>query len=208
MTNPDSIVGLISGRSMSTLAANSIVQLFHEEPRFGISWLLGIGLYVPHNRFVVAENFMLSNRSWLLFVDSDIVFQPNDVRALYAQANGQPGVYGSVYASEDGNFACGMFDEDDEGTYRPLGALPDRPVRGVVGMGLTLIHRDVFTVTGASSFKPYGKSISEDVAFCSRARDAGFTPWIVPASQPGHFKSLVLYSDGRKVSPVTGGELK
>ena len=204
--NPDSIVGFISGTSMCTLTTNSLLKLFQDDNEgcFGGAWLLGLGLYVPHNRYRVAEQFVRTDREWLLFVDSDMVFEPHDVWALYEHATDKPGVYGGVYVGEDGKFCCGPFDEDLPGAYRPLGDIPDRPVRGVVGMGLTLIHRQVLEAIGASLFKPYADSIGEDVAFCSRARDSGFTPWVVPASQPGHYKELVLYADGRQVSSVTG----
>lgn len=196
-TQPDAILGFISGSSVNIWFMHSVFNLFKAdaENRFGADWMLVFGPYIHQNRNRLADQFLDEDREWLFMVDNDMVFNPEDVWALFevADENG-PGIYAGPYLLEDANMACGVWEPEMEFHYHPLVKLPEdpRPI-GVVGAGFTLIHREVFTSIGGGGYTALGPSVGEDVSFSWRAREAGYTPWLVPAANPGHFKQVALY---------------
>lgn len=195
---PDSILGCISGPSVNIWFMHSVFNLFKSEalgPRFNADWLLVYGPYIHNNRNQLVKDFLSTDREWLFMIDNDIVFKPEDVEALYKVANEKgPGVYSAGYLLEDGCLVCGVWDKDIEMTYHPLMALPSEPREiGVVGAGFTLIHRNVFEKIDGNWFSALVPQLGEDLSFSWKAREIGYTPWLVPAANPGHFKTVVLY---------------
>ena len=208
---PDAIVGVVSGPTVNIWWVHSLINLFRSGtmgPRFMSSWLLTMGPYIHTNRNQVQREFMQSDRTWLLSTDNDMVFQPSDVEALFAVADEKgPGIYAAPYLLEDSALAAGAWDEKVEKVYRGLLKLPHAPKRvGMVGMGLTLIHRKVFEDLGEDAFRAISSTAGEDVSFCWRACEAGYEPWLIPAANPGHFKSVVLFPD-ESVRNIVGDEV-
>ncbi len=68
-----------------------------------------------------------------------------------------------------------------------------RPVVAV-GMGLTLMRRDVVEAMAGAHEYPfeYIGNLGEDVVFCLRAKELGFEPMLVPRARIGHLKGVVL----------------
>jgi hypothetical protein len=194
---PDSILGLISGASVSIWFMHSMLDLFKNDVdgRFAMSWLLVYGPYIHSNRNQLQAEFMLTDRDWLFMVDNDITFEPKDVLALFELADEKgPGVYSGPYLLENASLVCGPWDNEIEMVYHPMLSLPEKPCEiGVVGAGFTLIHRKVFEAIGENAFSPIGEHAGEDLSMSWRAREAGYTPWLVPACNPGHFKSVTIY---------------
>ena len=200
--SPDSILGFITGPSVSFWFMHSVLNLFKNdaENRFNEDWLLGFGPYVHANRNQIQEQFMDTGRDWLLSVDNDIVFTPGDVWALYREADKRgPGIYHGSYVLENGFQVCGVWNDEEPMVYHNLVALPEKPTEiGVVGMGFTLVHHEVFLATGPEAFWPVdGRASGEDLSFSWRAREAGYTPILVPECNVGHHKMNVLYPHGQ-----------
>lgn len=198
---PDSIIGFISGPSVRLMFMHSVVNLFGNDVanRFANSWIVKIGPYIHANRNALQSEFMETGRDWLLSVDNDITFTPGDVYALYDEAAKRgPGIYHGSYVLESGFQVCGVWNDDEPYVYHNLVKLPEKPVEiGVVGMGFTLIHREVFEATGPEAFWPVnGFSTGEDLSFSWRAREAGYTPILVPGCNVGHEKTNTLYTSG------------
>jgi hypothetical protein len=200
MNEPDSILGFITGSSVNFWFMHSVLNLFKNDPRnrFNADWLLVFGPYIHANRNQLQEQFMDTGRDWLLMLDNDMVFTPGDVFALYDEAERRgPGVYSGPYVLENGFMVCGVWNDDEPMVYHNLIQLPEHPMEiGVVGMGFTLIHRQVFEDIGEGSFWGITPQTGEDLSFCWRARDAGHTPVLVPACNPGHGKGVTVFPHG------------
>lgn len=210
MSKPDSIVGFISGQNVNVWFMHSIFDLFKrdEDQRFGADWLLVLGPYIHSNRNQLQAEFMDTDREWLLMLDTDLVFKPEDVWPLFELAEEQgPGIYSGPYLLENGALVCGLWNDERAFVYHPLLGLPQEPCRiGVVGAGFTLIHREVFEAVGENAFSPVAEHSGEDLSLCWRAREAGYTPWLVPACNPGHFKTVALYA-GNHARNLIGEEV-
>lgn len=202
MNQPDSILGFITGPSVSFWFFHSVLNLFRNDPqnRFNWDWVLTFGPYIHANRNNIQDDFMKTGRDWLLSVDNDIVFTPADVFALYDVADKRgPGIYHGSYVLEGGVQVCGTWNDEVPMVYHNLVQMPTKPTEiGVVGMGFTLVHRDVFEAIGPGAFWPVNEegSTGEDLSFSWRAREAGFTPILVPECNVGHHKMNVLFTHG------------
>jgi hypothetical protein len=195
--DPDSVLGFITGPSVSFWFMHSVLNLFKNDVnnRFNADWLLVLGPYIHANRNQMQDQFLDLGRDWLLSVDNDIVFTPGDVQALYDVADERgPGVYSGAYVLENGFMVCGVWDDDEPMVYHNLIQLPAEPTEiGVVGAGFTLIHRDVFQAIGPGAFWPLEGNRGEDLSFSWRAREVGYTPVLVPKCNVGHSKNIVMF---------------
>ncbi len=53
----------------------------------------------------------------------------------------------------------------------------------------------MFEAIGENAFSPIGEHAGEDISLSWRAREAGYTPWLAPKANPGHFKQITIYPD-------------
>lgn len=153
--------------------------------------------YIPQGRMDVVKSFLETDAAWLWFLDYDLVFPPislDTMLKVIETAEPDIKILGALYFNrfDDGNLwpiwtqpANGL-----EFTNIPsvqLGEL--RKVSGI-GMGCTLIHRDVFEAM-AVKYAPdpwyaFGHDLiqdprdgsfmraGEDTTFCRRAAELGF----------------------------------
>lgn len=144
---------------------------------------------------------------YLMWIDSDIVFQPTDFEKLLRR---DLDIVGGVYLMDNNtNYAVvknwdvkyfqtnGMFEfmerSDIAGQTDPIEVC-------YTGFGFLLIKRGVFEKLEYPWFEPhvtdFGNGVkdfaSEDVSFCIKARDAGFKIHIDPTVQLGHEKMRTL----------------
>lgn len=206
---PDATLGFITGPSVSYWFMFSVFNLFKDDRghRFDADMMAVYGPYIHRNRKELQSEFMESGRDWIFMVDNDMFFVPDDVWALFDESKRGPGIYSAPYVLEDGTMDCGPWTTDQPMIYHRMGNLPTEPCDvGMVGAGFTLIHRDVFGALGEDAFSALSPIHGEDVSFCWRAREAGFTPRLVPGSKPGHVKQVVVFPDDR-VRNMVGGEV-
>lgn len=184
-----------------------------------LSFRASANLAGPRNR--VVETFLAYNRAdWLLFLDSDMTFDPDLVERLleYADPEKAPIVGGLCFGFDDNGDVLptlyGFLDEDDQPdklqVVRYKEWVPDSMYQ-VAGTGAAclLIHRSVLEAMrdfdhprGKKGFNdafPWfqemehnGKPVGEDIAFCWRAIQAGFPVYVNTAVQLGHVKDRVL----------------
>ncbi len=150
----------------------------------------------------VARKFMLVNSEWLLTLDTDMVFSPEDFDALLASADpdSAPIVSGMYFVDERpprpaaantvGTSIKSITDWEDDKLI---------PVDWC-GAGFMLVHRSVFEKLGDDPYRqdivaPSGALVGEDYSFCERARQAGFTVQVDPRVFIGHVKPRVLGFD-------------
>ncbi len=210
MRQADTLLAFASGPSVALHFMHSVISLFKADMnlRFAADFIIASSPYIHENRNELTRAFLQTDRDWMFMVDNDMVFEPSDVFALLKAAEERgPGIYSAPYPMENGNFVCGPWSPDpDEIAYHPLQKVPDTVVPcGMVGAGFTLIHREVLEAVGEEPWRSVRSTFGEDVSFCWRAKEAGYTPWLVPV-HPGHTKTIVFYAD-KKNTNLHGGEV-
>jgi len=209
---PDSIASYIAGGSaVAQEWAASLRELLLKRPRFDEKVIAVRGVILFDNRNKVTRQFLDSGRKWLLMTDTDIVFTPEDVDALYDAAGRHgPGVYSGIVVSlghtgirpiyGDWSYAAQTCKFRKE--PHPADA-PDEPM-AMVPTAFLLVHREVFEALGDDGWFDHLRAtdgskriFGEDIAFCLRTLEAGYPIYVVPKARPGHVKTGVFYPDPR-----------
>jgi hypothetical protein len=161
---------------------------------------------VSRARNLLVKDMIDSDATDLLFIDSDINFEPDDIFRLMAWgADPKKGIVAGVPRTRSENkvyIADLDYDENGELTMNGMGL-----VRGKrVATAFMLIRREVFEQMMAAhpewvykdqrsdrmipclfDFKLTEEGyIGEDFLFCDRARELGFEVWIDPTIKLGH----------------------
>lgn len=146
---------------------------------------------------------------WILWIDSDIVFTPKDIEALLmTKGDIVSGLYimqnnttftavkdwDTEYYKEHSNFKFVTRENLKEPGYK----LPFEV--SYVGMGFMAVRKGVYEAIPYPWFEPESFDLgngmydfcSEDVAFCLKAKRAGFKIVVNPAIIVGHEKKIVL----------------
>jgi hypothetical protein len=174
------------------------------------------GLYVADSRNQVCRRFLSakfpdgSQPEWLLFLDTDIVFKPEQVYQLldaadpderavvggmyFGYLDGAPTpVWRKLYNDEQFHNEWGTLNVVNIGTIEKVDA---------VGMGFTLIHRNVLTkmaeVYADDDWTWFGHDkwgrlhLGEDLTFCHRAAQVGYPTYGDSRNIVGHIKPLTI----------------
>ena len=189
--------------------ATSLARLAQVAPQHGIDLQIGsiAGCsVVSRARNLLAKDFLESECTDLLFIDSDINFDANDVLRLLAwTTDAKKGIIAGVPRVRDVNktyIADLDYDENGELTMNGMGL-----VRGQrVATAFMMVQRKVFedlveahpewnyfdkrsgrVVHGIFDFDLTEEGyIGEDFLFCDRARAQGYEVWIDPTISLGH----------------------
>lgn len=152
------------------------------------------GPSIPHNRNSVFERARLEGDS-LLFIDSDMVFTPQDIKRMEKHLETHDVVTGVCVMGFPG-WPPAVFDEK----RRPIENIKAEDGLfeiGSCGAAFLGISKPVIQ-TLIEPFTPlaeekYGQYYGEDISFCMRAREAGFRIWCDPKLQIGHIKTVIKY---------------
>ena len=169
------------------------------------------GPYIPQNRNLVCERFLQLPVSceWLWFFDIDIDFPRDILDNLLEVASRERPIVGALYLNQvtgkpPGTWWPTWSDECGRVEKVVMGAIHELTT---LGMGCTLIHRDVIVALaerhkddpwpwfGHDILEHDGipERVGEDETFCARARAAGFSVWGL-AELVGHVKSVCIGS--------------
>lgn len=198
-------------QSVLACAARSHQHGFLLRPR-----LCESGPRIDKARNMLVEAFLDTDDEYLLFCDTDIVFAPQDVKALLEVDAPIAGALYFTAAAGMEPWPVALEGPNEEGKYPPID-LPEPPedfddlpeleqvawmtaatqprTVAAVGCGLMLIRRDVvIDVASAYDGLPfaYADDRGEDVTFCLRAGELGYETVLVPAARVGHVKASVL----------------
>jgi hypothetical protein len=163
-------------------------------------------LYIAKSRNQACKQFLDDTTcKWLLFLDTDIVFKPQDVYDLLAAAGDDKQIIGGLYFGYcEGDLLPVWRKKYADRTGKPYGTLP-RITFGTleeydaIGMGFTLIRRDCLETMREEYGKDpwtwfghdlYGAShLGEDITFCERAAKLGIKTWGHSGIVLGHQKT-------------------
>ncbi|MBQ1047865.1 hypothetical protein KBX50_05250 [Micromonospora sp. C51] len=169
----------------------------------------GANVAAARNRLV--NWFLDTHADWLLMVDTDMVWTPEDVTTLLAHAHpdAAPIVGGLCFAKEFDSGAVWptLFEAEDAGGFPRLFRFHSWPPNALyqvdgTGAAFLLVHRTVFETVAARGFSvaypwfqetenPAGR-VSEDLTFCLRARACGYPVHVHTGVQVGHIKTHVV----------------
>jgi hypothetical protein len=144
------------------------------------------------------------NYTHLMWIDSDMVFKPEDLDKLLAH---DKDIVSGVYLMEGGSSYATVKEWDEEffqknGSFQfltPEVAGTELMEVAYSGFGFMLIKHGVFEALEYPWFRPIFYNIgdcmdfcAEDVGFCRTATEKGFKIWVDPSVKVGHEKSQVL----------------
>jgi glycosyltransferase involved in cell wall biosynthesis len=194
---------------VSLKLAVSLARFAQAAPQHGIDIQIGsiCGCsVVSRARNLLVKDMLESDCDYLIFIDSDINFEPEDILRLMAWASDpRKGIVAAVprTRSEDKVYIANLdYDEQGELTMNGMGLV--RAER--VATAFMMVRREVFVTMEAAhpDWKYYDKRsdrvlpclfdfkiteegyIGEDFLFCDRARELGFEVWVDPSITLGH----------------------
>ena len=158
-----------------------------------VDFTFGGGLI--HNRNLLVERFLMTEREWFLFIDSDVM-PPFNV--LEMTKNGKDICSGVYYQWQDKKLLPLVYKKECN-HYRVFYDIDENNVVEVdgVGNGCLLINRKVFKAVKKPYFmNGYDKrgiaTLSEDLFFCNKAQKAGFKIWVDRKMICNHYKTVDL----------------
>jgi choline kinase len=147
------------------------------------------GLYIHDNRNEIVRAAQKVGATHLMFIDSDMTFYPDSIKRLLAHDKDIVGVLYNTKQTPSYS-TIKMVDENGDFISMPGEKIPNElfPCFSV-GSGFMLIKMHVFDKIK----KPYfefgdykGQLMGEDVMFCKKANEVGFTIWCDPTIRMGH----------------------
>jgi hypothetical protein len=238
----DVLAAFIHNGSVATCFMESFLAAFAEDAmrhsrgghrRRLVEYQTQQGPYIQSNRSLVAKYFLRHTAAqWLWWLDNDIEFPPDSLyRLLRAAEVHECGILGAAYWNQ-----YGASSESTTGRYLSWLLFTDEGVRAVenlpeevdpcevtaVGMGCTLIHRDVVAAVDAAHpehpWSTFGADLlryddgtsdvmGEDVTFCLRAQRAGYKTYGLPSLIVEHHKAHFMAhgEEARPEARVNGG---
>lgn len=156
---------------------------------------------IYHARTQLCRMAMEANADYVLWLDSDVVFEPDLMERLMEDIQGRDMVTAVYHGRRPG--------------FRPViwktittGLLPastqveqydDYPEDGLFevagcGFGAVLMKTGVIRDVAETFHQTFGPipGLGEDLSFCVRARNCGYTIWCDPALQVGHKGSMII----------------
>lgn len=158
---------------------------------------LPIGKCAPHAsaRNQIVHDFLQSEAEYLLWIDSDTVWEPHDIQTL---ANEDKDIItGIQYSTSEHQMPLIRKLNKKNWTAEPIVDYPMNRIFEIdgCGFGFCLTHRRVYEAMKEEWFE-FRSGFSEDLTFCFKAKNAGFKTWAHPKVQLGHISSkVVTYKD-------------
>lgn len=129
----------------------------------------------------------------LIWIDSDIVFKPEDVIKLYES---DKDIVSGCYLMSGSYIAAFLKEQEPLEVYGLKGDLI--PIK-VCGFGFIAIKKGVFESIQRPVFQDNngdGILVGEDATFCRKAIAAGYTIWLDESIFVGHIKKHILSKGG------------
>lgn len=164
-----------------------------------------IGGTLCGGRNVAVAEFLASPATRLLFIDSDMIWKPDDVIRLLCMSTVMDIVVAAYPTRQE---PMGFFIKVQDGEKIPCNEHGCAAIDGM-GIGLAILHRKVLEEMSAKAprirymtqgalpwvfkFEVHdGRFRGEDVGFFEEARKLGFQCWLDPTITPGHLGKKIF----------------
>lgn len=192
---------LIAIPSMDQVPAQFAASLAMLEKTEGTVIGFQIGSLIYEARNELARQAIKRGADYVLWLDSDMVFQPDTFTRLYNDYKaGKGDIVSGLYFRRVAPFSPVLFDkldiEDGRAVWTEPKEIPDDVFEvGGVGFGCVLMDTgvitDVMAKFGGAPFTPVS-GLGEDLSFCWRARQCGYKIVVDPAVQLGHVGHVII----------------
>lgn len=167
--------GLIEARTAFSLATAMLgvpcqMQMF-----------LGIGCYIHQNRDVCVRQAIEAGCTHLLFVDSDVMFNPDAIQKMIKHAENGIDIIGGRYNKK----------------ILPIESTVKEDIKELsevhfVPTGFLLVDMEVYKKIGKPYFSFEDGAESEDMYFCEKAIKNGYKVMCDPTIEIGHLGTVVF----------------
>ena len=194
------VIGYCHGADVAYCFHESLIRAIAELGPDVIGHIQGVAagaMGLDRARNEICERFLETKAEWLLFIDADMQFKPQDIRKLLLSAHPtkRPVVGGLCFKLQGMNPEYGP-------VLVPTIFKDSAPVMDYSGMqrcdatgaAFLLIHRSVLRrmKTNWFSYHSSQEHISEDWAFCNRLGELGIPLYVNTEVKIGHQKSIIL----------------
>ena len=181
--------------------------LYLVEKGYSIDVIYKEGSLIPKQRNFIAQKCLWRGDD-LLFIDSDILFDPEEINKLIQS---DKDIIGGIYKARRKPYKMEVYycKEDDEENlinYRIEDIPKENFICDGIGAGFFYIKHRVlkkmysydFVMKYGHPFSMYnlknGSQLGEDLSFCLRAKKAGFDVWCNPDVNLGHIFESVIWT--------------
>lgn len=176
-------------RSLTAL----LMRLKDDGVNFDLDIESGTLVYIARER--IANKAINEEYSHVLWLDADMVFGPDLLDDL--MFSGKAFVTGVYHARRKGYASC-IFKGIDVGEVERFKEYPKETfdIAGC-GFGCVLIETEIIRAVKrayGTCFTPI-KNYGEDLAFCKRCRDIGYSLWCEPSVVCGHIGHITIYPE-------------
>lgn len=212
-------LGSVLYHNVHVAYAESMALLQRELDKRGIAFTYGAvsgDALISRSRSIVGSAFLRSDCDVLLTIDSDIWFRPQDAIRLCEQA-AEKHIIGALYMTRSLQTQPALMLPEGESVAFAAGV--EAVSVPFLSTGFMAVHRDVFQSLSLSlplchrgwsdrgqdtSFWPFYMPftipwegdghmyLSEDWAFCQRAKDKGYNVWLDPGIRLGHMGDVMF----------------
>lgn len=163
-----------------------------------IAFQIGSLVYMSRNE--LAKRAMDIGADYVLWLDSDMVFDPDLLEKLMEDMKDGVDIVSGVYFRRTPPFTPVMYDKlevdtEDNPVFTEFTDLPTEMFEaGGIGFGCVLMRTDVITTVFATYLQMFDpmKGMGEDISFCYRARQCGYKVWVDPRVQCGHVTKTIV----------------
>jgi len=176
-------------RSLTAL----LMRLKDDGVNFDLDIESGTLVYIARER--IANKAINEEYSHVLWLDADMVFGPDLLDDL--MFSGKAFVSGVYHARRKGYASC-IFKGINVGEVEHFKEYPKETFEiAGCGFGCVLIETEIIRAvkrTYGTCFTPI-KNYGEDLAFCKRCRDIGYSLWCEPSVVCGHIGHITIYPE-------------
>jgi GT2 family glycosyltransferase len=168
-------VGIVTQGQIEAQTACSIISAL---PHVGspFQMILAMGPYIHQNRENAVDEAFKNNCSHLLFIDTDIIFEPDAIKRLI---------------DHDLDIVGGRYNKRFLPIQSTVPNITKLSETRFVPTGFLLINMEVFKKIGKPFFSFEDGAESEDVYFCDKAIRNGYKVWCDPAINIGHIGKTI-----------------